>query len=77
MDWYGEYPKGKMTNPAGPTGPNKLVFRVHRGGSNISFADFCRSAFRSGSNPGGGNLGTGFRIELAPALPEREEESNE
>ena len=48
-DWYGAYPSGSATDPAGPgSGSN----RVNRGGSwNIS-AGYCRSANRIWHSPG-------------------------
>jgi formylglycine-generating enzyme required for sulfatase activity len=63
-DWYGTYPGGNVTDPVGaPSGP----YRVARGGSWYSSAARCRSASRSGGDPGGRNYCNGFRLALAPS----------
>ena len=63
-DWYGEYPSGKATDPAGPsTGSN----RVHRGGSWISNPRRARVANRYRYDPGFRGNFLGFR--LARSLP--------
>jgi formylglycine-generating enzyme required for sulfatase activity len=63
LDWYGDYPGGAVTNPAGPaTGTD----RVHRGGSWSNAAADCRSADRHGdlaSNRSSHSLG--FRVALS------------
>ena len=60
-DWYGEYPRGTVTDPAGPTTGS---VRVDLGGSWRSDARCIRSANRGRFEPGGrtGSLG------LRPAL---------
>jgi formylglycine-generating enzyme required for sulfatase activity len=61
-DWYGEYPKGAVSDP---TGPCEGSFRVFRGGSWGSEAADCRSASRRWNVPSirGGYLG--FRVALS------------
>ena len=44
-DWYGEYPKGAVSDPSGP---NKGWDRVFRGGCWGNVAADCRSAYRNG-----------------------------
>ncbi len=63
-DWYDAYPDGSATDPAGPA---RGAFRVSRGGSGISGARLCRSAFRGRDEPGFRNIGLGFRVALAPS----------
>jgi formylglycine-generating enzyme required for sulfatase activity len=59
QDWYGPYPSGAVTDPQGPASGSA---RVSRGGSWYFTARHCRSAYRSGGDPGYryGNLG--FRL---------------
>ncbi len=63
-DWYGDYPGGSATDPAGPATGS---FRVDRGGSCSLPARFCRSAFRRRIEPGSRENNLGFRLALAPA----------
>jgi formylglycine-generating enzyme required for sulfatase activity/tRNA A-37 threonylcarbamoyl transferase component Bud32 len=63
-DWYGPYPAGKATDPAGPADGSS---RVNRGGGWSSSARFCRAAGRSMNVPGYRNDGLGFR--LARSVP--------
>ncbi len=72
-DWYSEYPKGAVSDPAGPI---ESSLRVHRGGCWDFEAAFCRSARRSGDLPSyrlGPSLrddGIGFRVALSsPEIP--------
>jgi formylglycine-generating enzyme required for sulfatase activity len=44
-----------------PRGPDSGTWRVLRGGSWLSTGDSCRSAFRSGTAPGDGDIYIGFR----------------
>ncbi len=47
-DWYGSYGTSAVTDPTGPTDGDS---RVLRGGSWLSFAGNCRSAYRYSNNP--------------------------
>ena len=61
MDWYGDYPSGKVTDP---TGPNRGSDRVHRGGSWFSHATYCRSATRVDFWPTVQSCYLGLRLAL-------------
>ena len=59
-DWYGDYPGGTVTDPAGPGSGSS---RVARGGSwSINFARNCRSAIRYWYSPGSRFNNLGFRL---------------
>ena len=58
-DWYGNYPGGAVTDPAGPASGSG---RVRRGGGWDCGAGGCRSAVRGGFSPGGRNGDLGFRL---------------
>ena len=58
-DWYGDYPGGTVTDPAGPGSGSGRVFR---GGSVNIVARVCRSANRIGYSPGFRNNIFGFRL---------------
>lgn len=60
-DWFGNYPSGSVTDPAGP---NSGTDRVRRGGSWIYDGKYCRSANRGRVTPGFRNLTLGFRPSL-------------
>jgi len=62
-DRFGEYPSGPVTDPRGP---QKGSFRVLRGGSWINLAKGCRSAIRSGNDPGKRISRYGFRLVAPP-----------
>ena len=64
-DWYGDYPGGSVTDPAGPASGND---RVYRGGAWFHSADLCRSAYRYHMEPGGRGSLLGFRVALS-AVP--------
>jgi len=66
-DWYGGYGYGSATDP---TGASSGAFRVNRGGSWSNRARYCRSAFRDRYSPGLRDYFLGFRVALAPVLPE-------
>jgi formylglycine-generating enzyme required for sulfatase activity len=58
-DWYGDYPAGAVTDPAGPsTG----TWRVSRGGEFGSDLKSCRSAQCDAGRPQDGSAGVGFRL---------------
>ncbi|MBQ6653606.1 MAG: SUMF1/EgtB/PvdO family nonheme iron enzyme, partial [Prevotella sp.] len=61
QDWYGSYSSSAQTNP---TGPSSGSFRVFRGGSWLSYSEFCRSANRYIDDPTCGNDNVGLRIAL-------------
>ncbi len=63
-DWYGDYPKGAVSDP---TGPSEGSLRVVRGGSWRDGAADCRSAFRGWVDPSLRNSSAafGFRIALS------------
>jgi formylglycine-generating enzyme required for sulfatase activity len=63
-DWYGDYSKGAVTDPTGPTTGS---YRVVRGGSWDGGAADCRSAFRGRIGPSIRDYGLGFRIALSPS----------
>jgi formylglycine-generating enzyme required for sulfatase activity len=72
-DWYGDYPKGAVTDPVGPT---EGSLRVLRGGGWYFGAVDCRSASRFGASPtpassdelpapGDRRISYGFRVALS------------
>ena len=63
-DWYGAYPTGAVGDPVGPADG---AYRVFRGGSWTSTANFARSAFRFRFEPAISNYALGFRLSLRPA----------
>ncbi|MCX6875998.1 MAG: formylglycine-generating enzyme family protein [Verrucomicrobia bacterium] len=62
-DWYGDYPKGAVTDP---TGSNNGSYRVYRGGSWRSVGTRCRSAYRSGGPPDDRSSSIGCRVAAVP-----------
>ena len=58
-DWYGDYPAEPQINP---TGPDSGELRVHRGGSWINVAQYCRSAYRNVNEPTLRYYSIGFRL---------------
>ncbi|MFZ3098687.1 MAG: SUMF1/EgtB/PvdO family nonheme iron enzyme [Desulfosalsimonadaceae bacterium] len=63
-DWKVGYPKGAVTDPAGPASG---VYRVMRGGSWDYIARYCRSAGRYDDTPDYRFSNTGFRLVMMPA----------
>ena len=62
-DWYGDYPRGSVTDPRGPSSG---ATRVHRGGSWGSNARYCRVANRGRNSPGNRYYYLGFRLARTP-----------
>lgn len=58
-DWYGDYPSGSATDPAGPSAG---IYRVFRGGSWDDSTNCCRSAFRCGAKPDDRGSNVGLRL---------------
>ena len=61
-DWYGQYPKGAASDPAGP---KEGSARVQRGGGWVGLAEVCRSAHRDGFVPSVRDADGGFRVVLS------------
>jgi sulfatase modifying factor 1 len=61
-DWYGEYPRGSVTDPVGPVTGS---YRVYRGGSWYDGAAYCRTAHRHGYDPSSRLSYCGFRVALS------------
>jgi formylglycine-generating enzyme required for sulfatase activity len=62
-DWFGNYPSGAQTNPAGPSSGS---YRVRRGGSWSYDAGDCRVSYRDGYDPDSRSGNIGFRLVLSP-----------
>ena len=65
-DWYGDYPSGSVTDPAGASSG---TCRVIRGGSWGYNASICRSADRLDFTPVYRSNSLGFRPLLSPVVP--------
>ncbi len=63
-DWYGDYSRGSITDP---TGPSSGAYRVFRGGGWDVSARHCRPALRGGDSPSVRYSVLGFRVALAPS----------
>jgi formylglycine-generating enzyme required for sulfatase activity len=63
-DWYGEYPKVAVSDPAGPREGSS---RVVRGGGLYDVAAVCRSAERGRGGPSIRDDFIGFRVALSPS----------
>ncbi|MEZ4829454.1 MAG: formylglycine-generating enzyme family protein [Bacteroidia bacterium] len=57
-DWYGSYTSSDISNPQGP---EKGTDRVSRGGSWLSFAEYCRVSLRRNLSPDYRSYFLGFR----------------
>jgi len=65
-DWYGEYPKGAVTDPQGPaSGRSKIL----RGGAWSTPPDPCRSANRYSYGRGDRYYYFGFRVVVSVSAP--------
>jgi len=65
QDWYGEYPRGAVTDPIGPDSGS---LRVRRGGCWFNCEPVnCRSALRYRGEPGYRVDLLGFRLVASPA----------
>jgi len=64
-DWSGSnyYAQSPAVDP---TGPEIGLTRVLRGGSWLSFSNFCRASYRYGFIPGPGHVYVGFRAARTP-----------
>jgi formylglycine-generating enzyme required for sulfatase activity len=60
-DWYGPYPKEKVTDP---TGPKTGVWKVMRGGSWYNYGSRCRAACRYVNFPEDMHSDLGFRVAM-------------
>jgi len=60
-DWFGDYPRGAVTDPKGPSSGS---FRMARGGSWRTAARVTRSAARAGGSAGRHDYTLGFRLAL-------------
>ena len=63
QDVKGDYSSSDQKNPKGPV-PGPDAFRVLRGGSWYSHAEYCSVSYRNCSSPGFRNLIIGFRLVL-------------
>lgn len=63
-DWYGDYPRGSVTDPLGASSGKD---RVKRGGSCYYLPFGCRSATRDSRAPSYRNPDIGFRLALSPS----------
>jgi formylglycine-generating enzyme required for sulfatase activity len=63
QDWYGNYPAGSVTDPAGHSSGS---FLVNRGGSWLDRAGHCRSAVRNYGTRDGKDNDLGFRLSSTP-----------
>lgn len=62
-DWYGDYPRGAVTDPRGPS---TSAGRVIRGGSWLDTAHDCRAANRGWHSPASHYIALGFRLARTP-----------
>lgn len=67
MDWYGDYPDRPVKDPGGPS---KGLFRVTRGGSHNTPAEYLRSASRSAAIPSDMSNQIGFRVVETDIVPD-------
>jgi len=68
-DWYGQYGRGAVTDPLGPSGGSGRV--CCRGGNWYSAAEYCRSAYRNNYlQQSSSDFAVGFRVAMSPAVVE-------
>ena len=67
LDWYGKYPDKPAKDPGGP---EKGLFRVTRGGSHNTPAEYLRSASRSAAIPSDMSNQIGFRVVETDIVPD-------
>lgn len=60
-DWYGDYPRGQVTDPIGPDSGN---MKVRRGGSWLSEGSHLRCANRAHAHPASRFRSTGLRLVM-------------
>lgn len=65
-DFHGDYPRGPVTDPLGPSTGR---MRVERGGSYSSAAGACRAAWRWGSESKSARPNLDFRLAAQPPQP--------
>jgi formylglycine-generating enzyme required for sulfatase activity len=65
-DWYGDYPKGVVTDPQGPASG---TYRVLRGGCWFYDPFLCRSAYRDSDSPDYRYGHCGFRVVVSVSAP--------
>ena len=63
VDWYGDYPSGRVTDPRGPSSGTR---RVIRGGGWRYEARDCRSGSRAIGAPDSRSASVGFRLVRIP-----------
>jgi serine/threonine protein kinase len=66
LDYFGPYPQGPQKDP---TGPERGVNRILRGGSWLHSGTSCRAAYRIRHNPSYSGNYLGFRVVLAGRTP--------
>ncbi len=72
-DWHDGYPLGNVR--IDPVGSSTGSYRVVRGGSWVSVAALCRTAYRNGNQPTRRGGGSGLRVALVPVKLVAEPES--
>jgi len=65
-DWYGDYPKGTVTDPQGAASGE---YRVLRGGCWYDYPNYCRAAYRSYLTPVNRDKYCGFRVVVSVSAP--------
>jgi formylglycine-generating enzyme required for sulfatase activity len=70
-DWYGDYPKGAVTDPQGPEKPSPelMKMRVLRGSAWTNYLDDCLSAKRDFNTTVRRDINYGFRVVVSVSAP--------